>query len=117
MERLSYKQPVTAVDCKQECFEALADLVFIRVRVFCYCESCSLLSRYYAAAWAPAGIFPEGGKTARTDKNDLFFGAPKAQTKIFAIFSAFRLNLRVFEASVFCMHNFAIFMRFLRLAL
>ena len=32
--------------------------------------------------------FSRGGKTARTDKNDLFCGAPKARTKIFAIFSA-----------------------------
>ena len=40
-------------------------------------------------SWAPAGISPEGGKTARTDENDLFFGAPKAQTNIYTIFSAF----------------------------
>ena len=26
--------------------------------------------------WAPAGSFPEGGKTAWTDENDLYFGAP-----------------------------------------
>ena len=42
-----------------------------------------------SCAWAPAGIIPEGGKTEWTDKNDLFSGAPKAQTKIFAMFSAF----------------------------
>ena len=53
----------------------------------------------YIWTWAPAGIFPEGGKTARIDENDLFFGAPKAQTKIFAFFRRFRLNLRVFDAS------------------
>ena len=40
-----------------------------------------------AQPWAPAGIF-QRGKTGWTDKNDLFFGAPKAQTKIVAIFSA-----------------------------
>ena len=33
--------------------------------------------------------FCRGGKTAWTDRNDIFFGAPKAQTKIFAIFSPF----------------------------
>ena len=43
-----------------------------------------------AHAWAPAGIFPEGGKTAWTDQTDLFFGAPKARTKIFVIFSALK---------------------------
>ena len=40
-----------------------------------------------------------GGQTARTDKIDLFFGAPKARTKIFAILRHFRLNLRIFDAS------------------
>ena len=50
-------------------------------------------------SWAPAGIFPEGGKAAWTDKNDLFFGAPKARTKTFAFFRRFRLNLRVFDES------------------
>ena len=58
-----------------------------------YCTVC--------LSWAPVGIFLEGGKTARTDKNDLFFDAPKARTKIFAIFRRFGLNLRVFDASVF----------------
>ena len=52
-----------------------------------------------SSSWAPAGIFPEGGETARTDKNDLFFGPPKARTKIFAIFRCFKLNLRVLDAS------------------
>ena len=34
-----------------------------------------------------------GGKAAWTDKNDLFFGSPKARTKIFAIFSAVARSL------------------------
>ena len=38
--------------------------------------------------WAPAGIFPEGEKTAWTDKNDLLFGVPTARTKMFAFFGA-----------------------------
>ena len=46
------------------------------------------------APWAPAGILPEEGKSAWTDKNDLFSGAPKAQTRIFAIFSALETNLK-----------------------
>ena len=42
------------------------------------------------------GIFPEGGgKTTWTDKNDLFFGAPKARTKIFAICSALETKFKV----------------------
>ena len=34
-----------------------------------------LKQRGHLHPWAPAEIFPEGGKTAQTDKNDLFFGA------------------------------------------
>ena len=44
-------------------------------------------------------MFPEGGKTARTEKNDLLFGAPKAQTKVFAIIAAFKTQFREFDAS------------------
>ena len=50
-------------------------------------------------AWAPAEIFPEGGKITDTLKSrhvfgasykkSTIFGAPKAQTKIFAFFRAF----------------------------
>ena len=50
--------------------------------IYCVC-----MYVLHVHTWAPAGIFPEGGKTARTDKNDVFFSAPKARTKIFAIFS------------------------------
>ena len=46
------------------------------------------------ASWALAGIFPEGVETARIDENDLFFGAPKAQAKLFAIFSAFSTQFK-----------------------
>ena len=48
------------------------------------------------APWAPAEIFPEGGKITDTSKirhvfgapykKSTFFGAPKAQTKMFAFF-------------------------------
>ena len=49
---------------------------------------CIVLDGKHGRTWAPAGIFPEGDKTAWTEKNDLFFGAPKARTKMFTIFSA-----------------------------
>ena len=48
------------------------------------------------ATWATAGIFPEWGKLC-TGKNGLLFSAPKARTKIFAIF----FTLESF--GVFCM--------------
>ena len=37
-------------------------------------------------AWAPAEIFPEGGKITDTLKSRHVFGAPKAQTEILPFF-------------------------------
>ena len=69
----------------------------------CICRELDVVENMYYSqcvdTWAPAGIFPEGGKTALTNKNDLFFGAPTARTEFFVIVRHFRLNLRVFDAS------------------
>ena len=56
-------------------------------------------------SWAPAEIFPEGGKITDTlkrrhvfgapYKKSTFFGAPKAQTKILRFSRRFRLKYRV----------------------
>ena len=71
------------------------------------------------AAWAPAEIFPEGAKpptlkkddtfsarrtksrlfSARCTENQLFFGAPQAQTTNVAFLRPFRLNYIVFITS------------------
>ena len=72
--------------------------------------------------WAPAEIFPEGGKSptlqkvdtfsARRTNNRAFFGAPKALTKIFAFLRRFRLKHRVSSASaVGASENFRVFCR------
>ena len=49
----------------------------------------------------PQEIFQRGAKPRGLTKITYFFGAPKARTKIFAIFffRRFRLNLKVFDAS------------------
>ena len=49
--------------------------------------------------WAPAEFFPEGGKTAWTDKKIYFSARRRRQQKFSRFFRRFRLNLRVFDAS------------------
>ena len=49
---------------------------------------------------APAGIFPEGGKTSWADKNDLFFRRAAGANENFSdFFRRSKLNFRVFDAS------------------
>ena len=49
--------------------------------------------------WAPAGIFSEGSETAWADKNDIFFGEPRARMKSFAIVRRLGPYWWVFDAS------------------
>ena len=49
--------------------------------------------------WAPAGIFPEGGKTAWTDKMTYFSARQRRERNILRLFRRFRVSLKVCGAS------------------